>query len=107
MIIKTTLITMAKRLKELREELNAGSFNYIGKSISFLLTITITIFIEAYESLIQYDGNLKYSIKKTTFSLCYLSPDGENGHPSNLVVSVTYQLTAEKNLIIQYSIKYR
>lgn len=38
-------------------------------------------------------------------SFYYLSPDGENGYPGNLAVSLNYQLTNENELRIQYSAK--
>lgn len=34
--------------------------------------------------------------------LTYLSPDGEEGFPGNLTVTVTYRLTADKGLAIEY-----
>lgn len=42
----------------------------------------------------------KYSDSSLTLS--YLSPDGENGFPGNLAVSVTYTLTSDNELDIQY-----
>ena len=43
--------------------------------------------------------------KENRVSFHYLSPDGENGYPGNLDVTVTYQLTDENELVIQYSAK--
>ena len=38
-----------------------------------------------------------------TLELSYLSPDGEEGYPGNLTVKVTYQLTDDNELKIEYS----
>lgn len=40
---------------------------------------------------------------KTTLKLRYKSPDGEEGYPGNLEVTVAYTLSAENDLIIDYS----
>lgn len=41
-------------------------------------------------------------IDDSTLELSYLSPDGEEGYPGNLQVTVTYQLTADNELRIDY-----
>lgn len=41
-------------------------------------------------------------IDNSTLQLSYASPDGEEGYPGNLQVTVTYQLTAENELRIDY-----
>ncbi len=38
-------------------------------------------------------------------TLSYLSVDGENGFPGNLTIYVTYRLTSENELVIEYSAK--
>ena len=40
---------------------------------------------------------------ESTLLLSYLSPDGEEGYPGNLQVNVTYELTDENELKIEYS----
>jgi aldose 1-epimerase len=40
--------------------------------------------------------------EEATLSLSYLSPDGEEGYPGNVQVSVTYAVTTQNELVIRY-----
>ena len=44
-------------------------------------------------------------LKEDMVTLSYLSIDGENGFPGNLTIYVTYRLTSENELVIEYSAK--
>ena len=44
-------------------------------------------------------------LKEDMVTLSYLSVDGENGFPGNLTIYVTYRLTSENELVIEYSAK--
>lgn len=41
-------------------------------------------------------------VQKDAVTLCYLSPDGENGFPGNLRVILTYRLTDDNTLDLEY-----
>ncbi|MCD7974064.1 MAG: galactose mutarotase [Candidatus Azobacteroides sp.] len=57
-----------------------------------------------------HGGNIGYNariwdfstIEENKLSLRYLSPDGEEGYPGNLDITVTYELTEENELKIHY-----
>ena len=46
--------------------------------------------------------NATYKVGKQSITFSYLSPDGENGFPGNLKVFVTYKLTDDNELDIEY-----
>lgn len=57
--------------------------------------------IKAFDKMIWDAIEFKNS-KEAGIELSYISADGEEGYPGNLVVKVTYSLTNENELIIKY-----
>jgi len=61
--------------------------------------------IKGFDKVVWNAKPLHANAKETALQLSYLSKDGEEGYPGNLAVTVTYTLTEENELRIDYSAK--
>ena len=63
--------------------------------------MVLTIFMEELKVLVKLSGMLS-NISDSRIKLEYFSVDGEEGYPGNLNVSVTYTLTDENEVRLDF-----
>lgn len=78
-----------------------GKFKLDGKEFRLTVNNELNHLHGGVNSFSRKLWNTKADTDKVTFTL--ESPDGEEGYPGNMIVSVTYSFTDENELIIEYN----
>ena len=84
--------------------INAGTFGLDGKEYNLSLNTPPTTLHGGERGFDKVIWEVDNGSDGKSFNLSYLSPDGENGFPGNLKVEVTYSVTVNRELVIDYRV---